>query len=119
MVRSTPFQGVDTGSNPVRITSIMGVRQRWRVGLVCKTSGFRLSEFDSHHSHKCSVRLAGSGRYPFTVKITGSNPVRSTNNKWECANVGELGWSVKPVVRLSGFDSHHSHGNLWIFSLWF
>jgi hypothetical protein len=78
MVRSTPFQGVDTGSNPVRITSIMGVRQRWRVGLVCKTSGFRLSEFDSHHSHKCSVRLAGSGRYPFTVKITGSNPVRST-----------------------------------------
>jgi hypothetical protein len=30
----------------------LGMRQRWRVGLVCKTSGFHLSGFDSHQPHK-------------------------------------------------------------------
>ena len=34
---------------------ILGMRQRWRVGLVCKTSGLCLSEFDSHHSHKMKI----------------------------------------------------------------
>lgn len=30
-------------------------RQRWRVGLVCKTSGLRLSGFESHLSHKMKI----------------------------------------------------------------
>ena len=44
----------------------LGMRQRWRVGLVCKTSGFHLSGFDSHQphktfkwSHRLSVRTPG------------------------------------------------------------
>ena len=44
------------GSNPVRSTN-KEERQRWRVGLVCKTSVLRLSGFESHLSHKWSYRL--------------------------------------------------------------
>lgn len=48
------------------------------------------------------------GKTPlFDSGITGSNPVRAII--WRCANVGELGWSVKPVLRLSRFESYHLH----------
>ena len=57
-----------------------GERQRWRVGLVCKISGLRLSGFDSHLSHKWSYRLMVRIT-DFHSVDTGSIPVRTTKNK--------------------------------------
>jgi hypothetical protein len=31
------------------------------------------------------------------------------SHPWECADVGESGRSVKPVLRLNRFESYHSH----------
>ena len=88
MVRSTPFQGVDAGSIPVRTTKNMGVRQRWRVGLVCKISGFRLSEFESHHSHTGRWLRIESATFssvdraaPVRGRVTGSSPVKRSDEK--------------------------------------
>ena len=43
------------GFDPRQDYKNLGERQRWRVGLVCKTSGLRLSGFDSHLSHKMKI----------------------------------------------------------------
>jgi hypothetical protein len=55
----------------------LGMRQRWRVGLVCKTSGFHLSGFDSHQPHKkgsYTVGVAGSTVNALSSDSGGSTP---------------------------------------------
>lgn len=34
----------------------MGARRSWRVGVVCNTTAFGLSRFESYHSHKKQER---------------------------------------------------------------
>ena len=69
MVRSPPFQGVDAGSIPVETTKCYGMQ----TGISNQTFNLDIE--------RC-VRV----RVPSVVQTR------------ERANVGELGWSVKPVA---------------------
>ena len=47
-----------------------------------------------------------------SLSVRVRTPSAVQKNARDCANVGELGLSVKQVLRLSEFDSHQSH-KIW------
>lgn len=101
----------------------LGMRQRWRVGLVCKTNGFHLSGFESHQPHKkkgsYTVGVAGSTVNALSSDSGGSTPslptkfsvrlVRSRTLPFHGKNMGSNPiqstkfWSHRLSVRTPGF----------------
>ena len=82
---------------------LMGVRQRWRVGLVCKTSGLCLSEFDSHHSHKkIKIKFGRLEKFLYLCKrnkkctvseAANTSPFHGEDHRFEPDTVYNLGVS--------------------------
>ena len=58
----------------------------------------------------CNQLVGGSS--PSIGSITCSGFGRTRGLSWGCATVGEVGWTVNPVFRLSRFESYHPHTKL-------